>query len=195
MIYGTALQLTETSAPASEPLSVAEAKLHLRVSINDDNLLIESCIEAARQLIEENTGRAFVDRTYRLDLPYFDTEIILPMPPLLSVTSVKYYDTANAEQTLASTEYDIDVPAGRILQAYGGVYPATYHRHDAVQITYVAGVGTSNSPEELVPERIKSAIRLLVGEMYENREASVIGLMRTENPTLERLIAPSRMRL
>ena len=195
MLYGTALQLTEVSAPASELLTTAEAKDHLRVDISNDDTLIDAYIESARQLIEETTGRAFVDRTYRLDLPLFDPEIILPMPPLISISSVKYYDTSNGLQTLAATEYDVDVPAGRLLQAYGGVYPATYSRHDAVQITYVAGVGTTSSPAGSVPERVKSAARLLVGDMYENREAAVIGLMRTDNPTLDRLLGPSRMRL
>lgn len=195
MIYGTALQLTEITPPASEPLTVTEAKQHCRVDIPDDDILLGAYIEAARQLIEENTGRAFVDRTYRLDMPLFDTDIILPMPPLLSVTSVEYYDTSNSLQTLATTEYDIDYPAGRIVQAYGGTYPATYSRHDAVQITFTAGVGTTSSPAMTVPERIKAAMRLLVGDMYENREAAVIGLMRTDNPTLDRLIGPSRMRL
>lgn len=195
MIYGTALQLTEITAPAAEPITTAEAKSHLRVDISDDDTLIGAYIEAARQLVEENTGRSFVDRTYRLDLPLFDTEIVLPMPPLLSVSSIKYYDTSNSLQTLATTEYDIDYAGGRILQAYGGVYPDIYYRHDAVQITYVAGVGTTSSPAGTVPERIKSAIRLLVGDLYENREAKIVGTIHSINPTVDRLLGPSRMRL
>ena len=170
----------------------------MRVDISTDDTLIDTYIEAARQLAEENTGRAFVERTLRLDLPCFDTEIILPKPPLISVSEVKYYDSANALQTLVAGNYDVDTPGGRILIASTGTYPSTYRRPDAVQITFSAGYESTSSPKdyrEAIPERIKAAIKLLVADMYENREASIVGTIRSDNPTVARLLGPSMTRL
>lgn len=195
MIYGTSLQLTETSPPTDEPVSLAEIKKHCRVDIDDDDLLLSGMVTAARQHIEERNGLALCDRTYRLDLPVFDPEIILPRPPLASVSNIKYYDTANNLQTLNSSNYEVDLPGGRILLSATGSYPATYNRHDAIQITFVAGYGTTDSPAGTVDERVKVAICLIVGDLYENREASITGTIHKINPTLDALLGPTRMRL
>jgi uncharacterized phiE125 gp8 family phage protein len=198
MIYGNALQLTETVAPTVEPITTAEAKAHMRVDITDEDTLIDTYIEAARQLVEETTGMVFVERTFRLDLPCLDTEIILPKPPLISVSSVQYYDSDNNLQTLASSNYDVDVPGGRILISSTGTYPSTYVRPDAVQITFTAGYESAASPKDYrapIPERVKAAIKLIVADMNENREASIVGSIRTDNPTVDRLLGPSRTRL
>lgn len=168
-------QITEVTAPTVEPISLTEAKSHLRVDISDDNTLIGTYITAARQYVENYTGRSLVWRTYRAYLPCFADEIILPQRPISSITSVYYYDTASpgALTLLASTYYSL---VNNVLRrTYGSTWPSVAYRDDAVQVTFVAGFDPTSSPitdyTESIPQAIKSAVKLIVGDLYENREA------------------------
>src|SRR5262245_51885551 len=97
------------SGPTVEPITLTEAKAHLRVDHTADDTLIAMYIAAARTDCEEWTARAFVAQTWELVLDEFpDDEILLPRPPLQSVESIKYDDADGLEQTLATTEYAVD---------------------------------------------------------------------------------------
>ena len=198
MIFGSALQLTETVAPSVEPLSLGEAKIHLRIDSNDENTYISALITAARQHVEAITGRALITRTYRLDMPLWDSEVILPRPPLVSVTNIKYYDTANAQQTWAASNYDVIVPAGSIKLSDAGTIPSVFNRPDAWQATYVAGYLSTSSPQDpqaAVPWAIKAAMNLMIADLYENRERGVIGPVFADRKAFEALLGPYRARL
>jgi uncharacterized phiE125 gp8 family phage protein len=191
VIIGNTLQLTETVAPTSEPVALADMKAHLRVDTADDDTLITALIKAARQYVEGVTGRALVDRTYRLDLPRFSSVMRLPKPPLIAVSQIQYYDEDNSIQTWAASNYEVDEPAERVLLSDTGTFPNIYNRHDAVQITYTVGYGTDLSPVQAIPEPILVAIKLLVGDYYENREGRIIipaQLTSINNDTLDRLL-------
>jgi uncharacterized phiE125 gp8 family phage protein len=94
----------------------------------------------------------------------------LPKPPLQSIEEVVYIDSNGVEQTLAASAYKVDAltDPGRIAPAYGEVWPTTRAEPNAVRIRFVAGFGDSSSA---VPAPIKQAILLLVGHLFENREA------------------------
>lgn len=161
--------------PASEPVSVSEAKLHLRVDGADEDTLISGLITAARQYVEDYTQRALITQTWRLlldEFPNGDT-IHVPLPPLQSVNSVTYYDEDGALQTLPTTDYHVDPESaqGRVVLTDGKCWPTTQTRPNAVTIEFVAGYGDAAS----VPQAIKQAILLLVAHWYEHREAVVIG--------------------
>jgi len=95
--------------------------------------------------------------------------IELPMPPLQSVTSLKYIDDAGVEQTMPTADYVVDAQhmIGRIRPAHGTQWPSTLDDEGAVRITFVAGYGAAGA----VPQPIKQAILLLVGHWWINREA------------------------
>ena len=176
---------------SEEPLGVDEAKDHLRVAadITDENAYIQSLVYAARQHVEQRTGKALLTQTWELRLDRFPCEIRLPRPPLQSVTSIKYVDTNGTEQTLATTEYQVDAyeePA-RIREAYSKTWPTTRGQMNAVTIRYVAGFTAIGDPR-LEPYR--AAIKLLVAEMYEHREPVVTGTIVNALPVLDRLLAP-----
>src|SRR5690606_5862993 len=102
----TSMPLVQVSKTATLPVALADVKQHLRVEIAQDDDYITSLINAAVEYIEQETGRDFFGRTWDLVLPGFPRgKIELPRPPLLSVDSVTYHDTANASQTLDSSEY------------------------------------------------------------------------------------------
>lgn len=143
--------------------------------------LITAQIVAAREYAEEHCSRALIEQTWELYLDAFpDEEIVLPRPPLLSVTTVLYLDTAGVQQTLAPADYKVDAisePA-EIVAAYGKSWPATRAERNAVVVTYKAGYGTTAAA---VPQQIRQAILLLIGEMYERREEAIVGASINQN--------------
>ena len=171
-------QLTETVAAVVDPISLPEAKAHLRLDYCDEDTLVVAQIKAATQWVENYLQRSLVQRTYRADIPYFPGRIVLPMMPLLSVTNIKYYNTDSPQvlTTLDSAVYGADLGYNCLYLADGQSLPSSASRHDAVQITYVAGyAGSTDSPVDYagtVPSAIKSAIKLQVGDLFENREVN-----------------------
>lgn len=155
------------TAAASHPVTLTEAKLHLKVDGSTDNDLIDDLIASAVAWVQEYTNRQLMSATWELYLDNFSSCIDLDWCPVTAVSSVKYYDGDNTLQTLGTSNYDTDIisePA-RITRAYGIVYPTIYTRTNAVVIEFVAGYANAAS----VPDPIKSAILLMIGHNYENR--------------------------
>ena len=191
------------TAPAVEPVTLAEAKAHLRVDHTAEDALIAMYLQAARQDCEEWTARAFVTQTWELVLDKFPAdEILLPRPPLQSVESVKYDDAAGQETTLATTEYDVDSASqpGWVVPVTTGWPTSTFEGINSVRIRYVAGYLMPDSPADLtsaIPGSIKAAILLHLGRLYENREDVVVGTVVNAMPigTAEYLLRPYRVAL
>lgn len=166
--------LTEVTAPASEPLTIAEVKEHLRIDGSSEDLLVGNLIVAARQQIEHELERALVTQTWDLFLDEFPgggrQPLYLPKPPLSSVTTVKYYDSDNTLQTLSSANYIVDATSqpGRIIPVINQSWPATRDRQKAVEIRFVAGYGASVA----VPAIVRQALLMLIGAWYCDRDQS-----------------------
>ncbi len=168
------MALIRIAAPASEPLTIAEAKLHCRVDGNDDDALITALIVAAREQAEHETGRALVTQTWELVHDAFPEAFVLRRAPIQSVTSLKYLDAASgAEQTLDPADYllDKDSEPGYVVPAYGKAWPATWPVPNAVRVRYVCGYGAAAA----VPVAIKQWMLLAIGTMYAQRESFVTG--------------------
>jgi uncharacterized phiE125 gp8 family phage protein len=187
-----------TVAPAQEPITAAEAKLHCRVDHSTEDAIFSRLIPLARRKCEELSKWAFITRTYQAKLdcwPYGDT-IKLLWPPLQSVTSIAYVDEAGGSHTFDASNYVVDthsVPGRIVLKAAGDGWPGeALQVGGAITITYVAGFG--NNPEH-VPEEYKQAMLLLIGHLYENRESVVvqqgIGLVQVPQ-TVEWLLMTNR---
>lgn len=179
--------------PACEPISLQEAKDHLRVDSTADDALIEALISAARQSIDGplgTLGRCLITQTLELTLPEFPTEIVLPCPPLIAVTSVEYRTGGSPEyDPLTSYQVSRSEPA-RIKPASSESWPtAVEDTYDAVKVTYTAGYGAHPGA---IPAPIRAALLIMVGEMYEHREVSMVGLSVQQMPTLTNLLAPYR---
>lgn len=183
------------TAPVSEPITLAEAKLHLRTPDSADDTLITALITTARQVAEEYTARAFLTQTWELWLDSFgcyDAEIELPLPPLQSVTTLKYKDTSGTLTTLASDQYQIDTAAFpvKLKPAYGITWPSIQRNvYGAVQVRFICGWTSAAE----IPAPIKAAMLLLIGHYYNNRESVVVGTIAQQVPdTVNYLLDPYR---
>lgn len=169
------MALVISTAPATEPISTATAKSHLRVDISDDDTLIDALVKSARGMAETITRRALITQTwdYILDEWPAGDEIEIPLPPLQSITHIKYKDENGDESTMTASDYIVDIKnePGRIVLASGATWPSgTLYPVGAITIRFVAGYGVSGSS---VPQPILQAMLLDVGHLYENREATV----------------------
>lgn len=133
--------------PPFEPVSLAEAKLHLKQDDTADDALITALITGAREYCEGFQNRAYIEQTWDLWLDEFPYEdfIKVPKPPLQSVASVKYYDTANTEATFGTDDYFVDDKSnpGRVSLGYSEDWPTTTLRPaNAVVVRFTAGYPT-----------------------------------------------------
>ncbi len=180
----------QTSAPSIEPVTRTEAKAQCRYTDTDEDVYFDNLIEMARETVENITGQQLITATWELRLDEFPDVIELPYPPLQSVTSIKYYDTSDALQTLSASDYrtDIYTVPGRIEPAYGETWPTVRPQNATITVTYVAGYGATAST---VPQTLRLAIRQLVAHWFTNREPVAMGrsLSQVEIPTtVDRLL-------
>ena len=156
------MAVTIFTEPTQEPISLAEQKLHSRVTTDDDDAILAIYIKAARRSCELFQGRAYINQTLDLTLDNFPCNgiIYVPRAPLVSVTSITYVDTDGTSQTLASSEYTADTKSepGRIYPAYGEAWPSVRDQPNAITVRFVAGYGTTKGS---VPDMFRAAIILL----------------------------------
>lgn len=179
--------LTLVTAPDGEPVVPTEAINHLRLEeATEEDALVASLVKSSREFAEGFTNRALITQTWKLTLDCFPTTILLPKPPLQSVVSIKYTDTAGVEQTVSAADYQVDITSepGRVVPAWGKYWPTTRGELNAVRITFTCGYGDAAS----VPEAIKQAVLLMVGGGYENRESIITGTIVDDNPAVKSLL-------
>jgi len=182
-------------APTWEPVVPGDMVHHSRIAQNDlDNGVIADCITDAREYVETATRRAIPQQQWLLTVDEFPGRQVddarpptwrygifrLPFAPLISVDQVAYIDPGvgfGVAQPYPLTvmtpdEYQVDTytEPGRLCPSAGKVWPATNPLCvQAVQISFTAGWTAAN----LVPGRIKRAIKLLAAHLYEHREATL----------------------
>lgn len=181
--------LAVVTAPASYPVTLAEAKLYAKIDTTADDTLIDNLIAAATSSAEEYLRRTIITQTLRLtlDLPrsnyanylgdgvynlpvtslYGDLPRVIPLPkaPVQSISSVVTYDTANAATTYSASNYFLDVDGARLVLNESATFPSGMRQKAACAITYVAGYGAASA----VTAPIKTAILMHIQAMYDNR--------------------------
>lgn len=194
---GGLVGLIQLTPPDEEPFDTTAAKLHLRETNTDQDALIGSLIVAARERAETFTRRAFIEQSWKLTLDSFpcgggsildrfnsrslsDRCIRIPMPPLISVESVKYIDLGGVLQTMDPADYSVDIGSlpGKIDLGYGLPWPSARAEANAVRIEFTCGYGEATD----VPALIKAAMKLDIGHLFENRESVLVGANAAELP-------------
>jgi len=179
-----------SSPPSPEPVAIAAERLHLRLTAtgspatHTDDALVTNLIQAAREKIEADTGRALITQTIKQYLDYWPCDgIIYLMRNPVQLTSpetvvITYKDADGDAQTWAAANYIVDyksVPA-RITLEYGKSFPDTRGLTNDITIQFPAGYGAAAT----VPESLVAALNLLVGTWYENRESIAGGFGSTD---------------
>lgn len=189
------LRPTLVTPPAEMPVSLAEAKAHLRKDDADEDGLIGGLIAAAVAHLDGSTGvlgRCLIEQTWRQDLDGWpcDGAVRIPLLPVQSAT-VEYVVPDGTPIALPTDQFDLvtDARGGSLRRPEGVTWPQIATRPDAVRVTFVAGYGDAAA----VPQAIKHAILLLVGHWFENREAVQIGQAPMELPlAVDALVRPYR---
>lgn len=197
--------LREVSPPFAQPVTLAELKTHLRQSPtlgSSEDAYLESLIEAATKYAENYCGRPFVPRVVDLIRPAFAVGFEpqpLEIGSVLRVVSVTYRDPGGDAQSVLSTDYRLlrGEYASHLVPVYGFGWPSTEGTLDAVTIRMVAGYESATSPEgaDGVPKSIKQAILLIAADLYENREAIIVGTIKVDNDAVHRMLHFYRVEL
>lgn len=211
--------LTIKTAATDAPVTLDEAKLHLRVTDTSEDALISVLIEAATADAENITCRALMPQvwTYTADAfpgwvyRYQDgrwplraypvtrhsdsNEIVLRRPPVTGIESVKYVDAATGTlSTLDQSLYQLASAndyAARLVPSFGNTWPVAREQPEAVQVVFSCGYADAAS----VPAPIKAWIKLRIGALYENRESLVVGqrLVALDLPFVDSLLDSYRV--
>jgi uncharacterized phiE125 gp8 family phage protein len=159
-----------------EPIQLEEARTHLRIEPygspeeHPDDDYISALITVARQWCEQYTRRALATQIIEFPLDKFDGDIELPLKPAQQVESITYLDANGASQTLSTSVYGLDFYGGKIFLKNGQSWPTTLGQTNAITVKYTAG-HTLGSPDDIeLPKPIISAMYLLIGTLYENRQ-------------------------
>lgn len=152
----------------SAPVTTTEVKAQLAINFSDDDTLLAALIAAATDMAENITGRQLMTQTWDHWFDEFPEQILLPIAPIASVGSVKYYDGTNTQQTLSSSLYYADLHSYPAVIKPVTTWPATYDKPNAVTVRITAGYASA----DLIPAGIKQGILMLIGHLYENREAT-----------------------
>ena len=164
-----------TTEPTTEPVSLSEMKSHLRITDTDEDTLITSLIQGARDWCECFENKAYMTKTITAHYDCFGPKMKLPLTPALSIDSITYIDSDGNTQTLDSSLYELDSYAtpSYIYPSYGSSYPSVRDVPNAITVIYKAGYSAT-----AVPERVKAAIKLLAAHLYEHRETTSEKLLR-----------------
>lgn len=188
--------------PAVEPISLVEAKNHLRVDISDDDALIQNKIRAARTNLERVYDYAFITQSLVTGRDYFPGMFGIgygPTPgwwlgstwmsqydlqelrygfirlrgPVQSITSVTYLDTTGAQQTWASSNYVVDTDS--VPGRLSLALGKTFPTTGPLLGAVKIEHVSGNLTPEVVPDDAKDALKLFLGHLYEHREAVLTG--------------------
>lgn len=166
------MEAVRITAALDLPLSIAEAKSHVRFLEDDDDAVIVRLIGAAYEAICHATGRRLAEEvwTWSFNPPANRSCFDLPIAPVTELTGINYVDATGSEQTGNPSEFRLiaDTDHPRIEPVATATWPVTDGRADAVKLTFKAG-------QRRCPDDLRHAIAMMVDHMYHNRSAIMIG--------------------
>lgn len=163
------MTLVLVTAPTVPILTAAEARARLGIGSDVSDAVLDAHIKAATQVIDGGDGwlgRALLQQVWKLTLDEFPNRyrydrIRIPLPPLISIDSINFIDTAGVEQSLDPGAYRKLAGEPATIEPVN-CWPRTKCQGDAVSITFTCGYGTT---ADKVPEPVRNAVALGVSEL------------------------------
>ena len=184
------MPLTLTTPPAREPLSLAEAKLHLRLDDSAEDDLLAQLIAASRRHVEKTHGLALISQGWTLYLDDWPPkpDIFLPLWPVIAVTAVKVLGEEGEALTIDEAHYVAELGSrpARIFRRENRQWPKPARPRSGIAIEFTAGFGEESSD---VPSPIREALKLWLGFLYEHRDGDAAAC---EPATAATLLSPYR---
>ncbi len=152
-----------------EPITLDEAKRHLKIDHDSDDLVISALVTSARVAVESFTLSSLVRQSWRYSLDFTARVLELPFAnPLVSVDTVGYYATDGTLNVLGESAYGVDTEAipGRLF-LNESLSVTDLREFSGFFVEYTAGPGTASD----VPQMLKWAVLIVLGHFYEHREA------------------------
>ena len=179
------------TAPATEPLSLQEAKSWLRVDATDEDMLIQSLIVSARLAVEAATRRLLITQQWRLLLDGWPEELTLPLPlaPVRQVVRITIADAAGGSVTAQASQYRLDGSLDCARLVFTAPLPTPGVSVSGITIDVTVGYGEAAA----VPEPLRLAMRHLIALWFANRGDGDVG-KGVLPPAVQALLAPYRIR-
>lgn len=170
--------LTRVSSSSGTIVSLDEVKAQARVDFSDDDALLGALILSATEAVQQRSGRTLGTEQWKVSYPGVSGDVLLPKSPVQSIDGATYFDVNGAEQTLdlAQLYQWIDEDKAIIRPMPSAIWPATQQREDAITFTFTVGYGVG------IPEPLKTAIKMIVSFLYQNRESTMVGRSITQIP-------------
>ena len=186
------MTMTRIAAPAAEPVTLAEAKAHLRVVDAVEDSMISSLVKAAREEVETATGLALITQDWRLYLDCWPGSgvVRLRRHPVQAVTQVTVYNAAGAPETSVPPVVNLDKASRPARFAMPDTAKAPGRAMNGIEIDFRAGFGSTGVD---VPDGLKRAILLLAGHWFEHRGAGGDGQAAGWPDGFERIIERYRL--
>jgi uncharacterized phiE125 gp8 family phage protein len=165
------MPITIVTPPESEPVSLSEAKLFLRVDHDAENELIETLIGAAREAVEAGIGRALITRRVREGLDIWRRDAVggatLGLGPVTNVVAVRLLANNGAQSVIDPERYRLEGNRDRPRLVFPAGFPATLRSAGGIEIEYDAGY--ADGPGDL-PIALRLATLQIVASLYELRQ-------------------------
>jgi uncharacterized phiE125 gp8 family phage protein len=181
------------AGPAVEPLTLAEAKMFLRIEHDDDDDVIGALIAAARTHIEQKTRRALIAQSWRLvrDAWPADGRLAVTPVPLQQVAAARVHNEDGSTTAIDPQAFVVDGAAAPAILAFASwSLPAPGRSVAGIEIDIDVGYGAEPAD---VPEPLRQAVRLLLAHWYENRALVAQRAGGMLPATVAALIAPYRV--
>jgi uncharacterized phiE125 gp8 family phage protein len=160
------MSLQLINPPSLEPVTLDEAKAHLKVDTTDDDALITRLIAAARARAEWHTGRAFITQSWMLWSDCWAKRVEIPLPPLQTVTAVTVHAPDGTATVIDPSAYTVDAASQPARILFGCIPPIALRAINAVSIAFDAGYGATADD---VPAPVREAILEITAELYVHR--------------------------
>jgi len=199
--------LVLASPPEGYPVTLEDAKAHLRITDTSEDSIVEALLQASCDTIENETRRALMAQQWEMHLDQFPTVttygvpyIDLPFPPCLTVDEIAYRDSSGGYVAVDPVSYRVALPTGprampaRIWPPNTLYWPQLYSGEmDSVKVTFTAGyLNTPPDAGQAFPPALRAAILLMLGDLYCNREGTMATTVKP-SPTVEALLGPYRV--